>query len=454
MKKTYPSIGAYNQTIQKKGGAAFRTLTDLTFIPARTMPIKVYLFGSGSYAVVFKAKSGQKTSAIRCFLNSENENIERYKTLANHLKTINTPWQVDCTFLDDEIEVEGQYYPVLKMDWIDGQLINQFISQNINNNAVLTEVQAQLVAISDSLAALNMAHGDLQSGNIMVQGTAANFQLKLIDYDGMFVPDFGGRKSLENGRTEYQHPQRNPNIFSPLIDRFSFWVMITALEAIKYDKSLWLEVMQGGFNSLDNFLFTITDFKNPKQSDLFARLKKVNNKDLNFYTQKLINFSVSDFSATEMPRLANDAAPKTQVFEPVQTMPVQTMPVQTMPVQNAVAQNTTPQTENSPEVANLLAFKSLSFLAATSTEQTTATPVATASSETKAATSSISASDFMLISTPSGANVLTSTFKKLGNTPLTLDKNTYLGKTLLVSLNNNHKKVTITATDKLVEVNL
>jgi hypothetical protein len=51
----YPSIGEYNQVIQKSGGNAFRTLDGINLIPSRTVPIKVYLFGSGAFAAVFKA---------------------------------------------------------------------------------------------------------------------------------------------------------------------------------------------------------------------------------------------------------------------------------------------------------------------------------------------------------------------------------------------------------------
>lgn len=423
MKKTYPTIGAYNQTIQKKGGSAFRTLKDLVFVPARTMPIKVYLFGSGSYAVVFKVRSEQKTSAIRCFLTTEQENIDRYKIISDHLKTIDTTWKVDCTFLDNEINVEDNLYPVLKMDWIEGQLINQFVSQNLHNNQILSELQAQLVAISDSLEQLNMGHGDLQSGNIMVQQTSTGFQLKLIDYDGMFVPAFRGRKSLENGRTEFQHPKRNPNIFSPLIDRFSFWVMLTALEAIKYDKSLWQEVMQGGFNTLDNFLFTIADFKNPNQSALFHRLKNINNQDVNFYADKLKYFSTSDFTNTEKPVLAKAPAPILAKPEPTITATVSSL----------------------PDTNKLLSFNDLYILNSSSPPHTP---------QSKTTLPHVSDSQFLLVSTPIGANVLTSTFKKLGNTPLTLDKNTYIGKTLLLSLGNIQKKITISDSDKLIEVSL
>src|SRR5699024_1694185 len=103
----------------------------------------------------------------------------------------------------------------------------------------------------------------------------------------MYIPHFNLLKSLENGRSEFQHPKRTESDFSSTIDRFSFWVMLTALEALKHDTTLWDEVMQGGFNTLDNFLFTIKDFLKPNQSALFHRLYRLNSSSLNFYLETL-----------------------------------------------------------------------------------------------------------------------------------------------------------------------
>ena len=52
----FPTIGEYNQAIQKKGGSIFTTLSPIEIIPSRTVPIKVFLYGSGAYAAVFKGK--------------------------------------------------------------------------------------------------------------------------------------------------------------------------------------------------------------------------------------------------------------------------------------------------------------------------------------------------------------------------------------------------------------
>src|SRR5690606_28086079 len=248
-----------------------------------------------------------------CFLSIEQENINRYQSICSFLKTINEKWKTDIDFLNNEIEVKGNRYPVLIMEWIDGVLINQFVTDNLHNNNILSELQNQLVEISDSLESHQIGHGDLQCGNIIVQKIGSNFQVKLIDYDGMYISQFENSQSLENGRSEFQHPKRTKLDFSPTMDRFSFWVMLTALEALKYDKSLWREVMQGGFNTLDNFLFTIKDFTNPFQSNLFNRLKQLNSNSVNFYTEKLKQFCLNDLNSVEKPFLFGESE-KTTTF--------------------------------------------------------------------------------------------------------------------------------------------
>ena len=81
MANNYPTIGEYNQLVQKKGGNAFRSLYGISLIPSRTTPIKVYLFGSGAFAAVFKGSLNGTNYAIRCFLTAEDETINRYKTI-------------------------------------------------------------------------------------------------------------------------------------------------------------------------------------------------------------------------------------------------------------------------------------------------------------------------------------------------------------------------------------
>jgi hypothetical protein len=283
----FPTLSQYNRTIQKQGSDAFRTLKNLFFLPAKTSPIKIYNFGSGSFAVVFKALENNKEIAIRCFIGSDDDYIERYRKIDNYLQDIDESWKTNIQFLDNEIKVDDKYYPVLKMDWVDGKLLNKYIDNNLNNNDILSKLQKQFVKISNNLEDNRIAHGDIQCGNIIVKEINGKPIIKLIDYDGLFIPDFRGAKQKERGRAEFQHPNRSSFAFNEKIDRFSFWVILCALEALKFDKTLWKETMQGGFNTLDNMLFEGSDFSNPINSKLFRKLSNLNQPSLNFYIAQI-----------------------------------------------------------------------------------------------------------------------------------------------------------------------
>lgn len=383
----FPTIAEYNQTIQAKGGNAFKTLSNLTFIPSRTVPVKIYSYGSGSYAVVFKAKDYYNEFAIRCFISAEKENIDRYRSIDSYLKNLTASWITKIALLEDEINVGYQHYPVIKMDWIEGQLLNNFITQVIDNNSALTELQNEVVSVSKSLENLKIGHGDIQCGNVIVTKKADGKNIiKLIDYDGMYIPSFSNKMNLERGRTEFQHPNRSQIQYNEKIDRFSFWVILCAIEALKFDKSLWFEVMRGGFNTLDNLLFTGDDFKYFNNSKLVNRLYALNKPSLSFYLNKLNKFCNSLPDTVEPPTIFDSSE---------------------QPIENNIP----------------ITFPTNSF-----------------------------GKEVEIITSPIGAAVLTPTFQRIGTTPLKIDKEKYLGKTLVISYGTQFKQVPIEQSTTIIDL--
>jgi len=239
----FPTLSEYNKTIQVQGANAFRTLNNIFFIPARTTPIKIYSFGSGSFAVVFKALENNKEIAIRCFIGTDINYIERYRKIDNYLKKIEESWKSNVEFIDNEILVGDKYFPVLKMDWVDGLLLEKYIDLNLYNNEILLKLQKQLVKTSRSLEKNKISHGDIQEGNIIIQETNGSPKVKLIDYDGMYIPDFQGEKQIERGRSEYQHPDRASFKFDEKIDRFSFWVILCA-NTLERNYARWFQYFE------------------------------------------------------------------------------------------------------------------------------------------------------------------------------------------------------------------
>ena len=55
----YPLLSEYEIAIKNGGNSILNLNTYFEFIPHRTLPIKFYNFGSGSFAKVFKIKNQQ-----------------------------------------------------------------------------------------------------------------------------------------------------------------------------------------------------------------------------------------------------------------------------------------------------------------------------------------------------------------------------------------------------------
>jgi len=360
----------------------FSTLGDIELIASRTKPTTVYLHGAGAFAAVFKAKINDRTYALRCPLVQRTDLFQVSHTICSFLKGIDVDWKVDCDFLANEISIDNHQMPVIKMEWVEGVLLNRFVEAHLFNNEVLGRMQTKFFELSKSLGKFQIAHGDLQCGNIIVTGDASDFSIKLVDYDGMYIPSLRGQKSTENGRSEFQHPKRTLNDFDENIDQFSFWVIITALEALKFDKSLFRETMQGGFNTLDNMLFVGEDFINPSQSPLFKKLYGFNQPSLNFYLDKLKGFCINDYPAIE----------PLQLFE----------------------------------------HKVIS--------------------EIKVNGDLLDEESTFKINCAQSVVVLSSTFKKLGNTPIYLDKKSFTGKTILVSNGQESKRIHLLANMSAIEI--
>lgn len=221
---------------------------------------------TGGFASVYQMVCAhQHVWAVRCFLRDFGDHQARYAAISAHLAHANLPYMVNFAFLADGIRVGGRLHPVLKMEWVEGEPFLAYVARNLNTPGVLLDLAQQWVQMAQTLARAGIAHGDLQHGNvIVVQG-----RLKLIDYDGMYVPALAGRQSHEVGHRNYQHPQRNETLFGPELDHFSTWIIYSSLVALAVQPTLWQQ-LRGGDECL---IFRREDFTNPAQSTALTALE-------------------------------------------------------------------------------------------------------------------------------------------------------------------------------------
>src|SRR5215469_1265107 len=178
---------------------------------------------SGQFAYVFKLNdvSGMGTQAIRCFRGFLGDRQQRYQAIDRQLDRTPIPCVASFDYNPEGIIVLGRKYPILVMEWISGSPLDVYIEGVFQRADVLRYLADSWLKVIGSLNDAGVAHGDLQHGNIMVQ----NGDLRLVDLDGMFVPEMTGWLASELGHQHYQHPQRSPRHFGMGLDNFSALVI-------------------------------------------------------------------------------------------------------------------------------------------------------------------------------------------------------------------------------------
>src|SRR5438309_3614084 len=227
---------------------------------------------TGANAVVYKAKepggflSLKKTWAIRCFLRPISDHAERYEAISKHLGKVRLPYDVNFRFLKQGIQIRSSWFPIVKMQWADGDLLHSHIEKHLRYPASLAALRAKWVTLVRHLEAAQVAHGDLQHGNILVRGGS----IQLVDYDGMWVPALRGRKATEIGHRAYQHRKRCEQEYGQEIDRFSAVVIDLSLAALEGDATIWER-----FHTGDSMIFVREDFHQVGRSAIWQQLRRI-----------------------------------------------------------------------------------------------------------------------------------------------------------------------------------
>lgn len=223
----------------------------------------------GSFATVYRLECGSQAWAVRVFQNRVTDQERRYAAISRCLGAATPPAMVKFDYQTNGLRVNGTEYPLIKMEWIDGQMMSEYVSDNLTDPAKLIDLAARWWGLVSGLEGNGVAHCDLQHGNVLVM---PNGDLKLVDYDGMYVSDLATEQSPEFGHPNFQHPRRKPDDYCDKVDLFSAVVIYTSLRALATDPKLW-----DTFNNDNNLFMTAADFGDPSASEAFRRLD--NNSD-------------------------------------------------------------------------------------------------------------------------------------------------------------------------------
>ena len=265
----YPLISEYVKAIQDAGDN-LEQLAHLTpVLDDHGEPYR----SSGAFAVVFKMQDKRtgKYYALKCFTEEQQGRAEAYHQIADELGMIDSPYITSVKYMEKELFVDSQCeedeFPVLLMDWVDGETMEAYIAANYHNQSAMSMLCYRFGKMAAWLRTQSFSHGDIKPDNIIVRPDGS---LSLVDYDGMFVPSMKGSKSPTIGTRDFCHPLRTMDDFDETIDDFSLASIALSLKAISMNSTL-LDT----YGASDRLLFSENDYRNPSNSKVISALQEL-----------------------------------------------------------------------------------------------------------------------------------------------------------------------------------
>lgn len=236
----------------------------------------------GGYTTVFpfNTNKGEKV-AVRCWIADIGDAKRRSQEISTYLVNLNSPYFCDFKYLEDALLINGKTYPIVLMDWVEGKTLKDFINDNIHSNpSSISKVRENFKEMVAYFHQQNIAHGDLQHGNILVNPDCS---LTIIDYDSMYIKPLEGMTDSIKGLPGYQHPSRSANRFvNPKLDYFSELVIYLSLLVYENQPDLWEK-----YYETEDLLFSKYDFANINHSVLINSILQSNNQKIVDLTNKL-----------------------------------------------------------------------------------------------------------------------------------------------------------------------
>jgi hypothetical protein len=258
----YPQIVEYHEAVQHPSQAFVDPELKQGTVAENNLGLPLVM--SGGFALTYAVTTPRRKCAVRCFHREIPAIQQKYDAISKRLHSLTSGCFVYFDFQQSGINVRQQTFPIVRMDWVEGDTLGIWLDKHFNDPRALEKARTEFAAIARFLALKGIAHGDIQNGNVMV----ANGDIKLIDYDGMYVPGMPTGNGSETGHKHFQHPDRRVSDFGPRMDRFSFIALDLSLKAIIEDKSLYPKFREGG----ETVVFKANDFADPANSEIFRRL--------------------------------------------------------------------------------------------------------------------------------------------------------------------------------------
>jgi hypothetical protein len=234
---------------------------------------------------------GGVEQALRFFTREDAATDRHYTAINEHFRARDlTAYVATCRWRDNAVEVRGERYPMVQMEWINGKPLDKHVA-GLVEAADLAAVEKLARTWRDLLRTIQragFAHGDLQHGNVLVDTQG---RLRLVDFDCSWIETLAGSTSSpETGHRDYQHPSR---VRGPWMDTFSGLVIYLSLTALAAGLDGWDDLHNG-----DNLLFVAADFRPPHATPVWHAIAALDDPWVNKLADTLRECCAADWTPT------------------------------------------------------------------------------------------------------------------------------------------------------------
>ena len=245
-------------------------------------PLGIPASASGQNAIAFHMRATDRAVAVRCLLSANDDGRLRYRALREHVEAFDIPGVVSANWLDEGVRVHGRWWPVVVMPWVAGDPLHVAIEDRLNDPGRLMRLADRWLDLVEILQDKEFAHGDYQHGNVLLDDDDT---FRLVDLDGIWVPDMGVGPPNEYGHPNYQHINRSDTDWGPYVDTFSALVIALSMLALAHDPSL------ARFMTGENLLFAKSDFEDPGSSEVWRTLAGADHPEVQDLAARLHAFA-------------------------------------------------------------------------------------------------------------------------------------------------------------------
>lgn len=232
---SYPNQGDYDRSVQNlKTMVKDPLLSDGSANKMQMGMLEAY---SGGFSRVYPITTKSGKYALRCWTGEIGDSEQRYERISAYINPLSSSYFVPFVYIKEGIMVNGQAWPILRMDWTEGIDLKEYVGLHCGNKDRMDALAANFLEMTQFFHQHEMSHGDLQNENIRVKPDGS---LVLVDYDSLFVPGLEGWEETVKGYPAYQHPKRDANVYTNAkVDYFSELIIYLSIKLLRYQPSLW-----------------------------------------------------------------------------------------------------------------------------------------------------------------------------------------------------------------------